>query len=238
MILECPTCGTRYLVQIGLFAQGGRRVRCARCKYEWHVKLPTAVDVVTPIPEFFSSPETNSGPSPPKFQNFKNEPPANLPAVIENRRFPKKEWLLMAFVILVAVFALALVAAWRSVIKAYPQSRALYEAIGLNDRPAWTGLVFEDAKSEMKYDSGKMRLFVEGAIRNASGKRKAIPDIEAHALGADKSVILSWRVDAPAATIEPGEKIPFHTEIASPMEHTIEDVSLECVSRREKENAR
>ena len=50
MILECPSCHARYLVQIGLFAQGGRQVRCARCKHGWHAALPTTIDVFAPLP--------------------------------------------------------------------------------------------------------------------------------------------------------------------------------------------
>jgi predicted Zn finger-like uncharacterized protein len=243
MILECPLCSTRYLVQIGLFAQGGRRVRCARCKHEWHEKLPTTVDVVAPIPEFFSSSETgaalsalSSPPQSPNLPNFGNQFTANLPAVIEKVRFPKKEWLFIIFALLAAFLALASFVAWRFIATAFPGSRVIYEAVGLSDHPEWAGLIFENAKSELKYDSGTMRLLIDGTIYNASGEKKTIPDIRARALGPDKAVIQSWWVEAPAATIEPGAKIPFHTESASPMEHTIEDVRLEFILRKDKEN--
>jgi hypothetical protein len=89
----------------------------------------------------------------------------------------------------------------------------------------------------LRYDSGTMRLYVDGAIRNASEEKKIVPDIKAQALGADKSIIQSWLIDAPAATIEPWSMVPFHTDVATPMERTIEDVYLEFTSRKEKGNA-
>jgi predicted Zn finger-like uncharacterized protein len=244
MIIECPSCSTRYLVQIGLFAEGGRQVRCALCKHEWHVKLPTAVDVVAPPPGFAPIPEPSPPSSPlssrppaPNKPETPAKPTANLPAVIEKSFFPNNLLFFLVATVLFAILASVLIVERYSVAKAFPELTGFYHVLGLNVSPGWEGLVFEGVKSELRYDGGTMKLFVDGTICNTTIEAKAIPDIDARALGPDKSAILSWRVDAPVPSIEPGGKIPFHTEIATPMERTIEDVYLEFISRKEEGNA-
>ena len=38
MILTCPACTTRYLVEPAALGADGRRVRCARCQHTWHAE--------------------------------------------------------------------------------------------------------------------------------------------------------------------------------------------------------
>ena len=42
MILQCPNCGTRYVVAPQAIGPQGRRVRCANCKNQWHAEPPSA----------------------------------------------------------------------------------------------------------------------------------------------------------------------------------------------------
>jgi predicted Zn finger-like uncharacterized protein len=240
MILECPSCGTRYLVQIGLFAQGGRKVRCAKCKNEWHVKLPSSVDVVVSSPDY--TPVSDTVPEPPSSTYSSRPPPLNvptpnLPAVIEKGMSPKETWILLGFVFFAALLTIGSIWGRQSIVKTLPELRGSYSAVGLSVLPEWEGLIFDEVKSELKYDSGTMRLFVDGVVRNASEEIKKVPDIKAQALGADKSVIQSWLIDAPAATIDSWGMVPFHSDVATPMERTIEDVYLEFTPRKENGNA-
>ena len=223
MILECPSCHARYIVPTGAFASGGRQVRCARCKHQWYAVLPTSIDV-------FDVPPVEADPEPPK----NVEPVANLPALIG--RFKWRLWLRN---IVFGLLALAILLAWPildrgSIIRYFPTLRSVYGAAGLHIDHTGTGLVFDQVKSELRYDSGTMRLFVDGVIHNSTADTQFIPHIKARALGPDKHIIQSWWVDPPAATIDAGEDVAFHTEIASPMEHTIEDVYLEFYAQDEK----
>jgi len=247
MILECPSCRTRYLVHIGLFAQGGRRVRCANCKNEWQVKLPATVDVILSAPE--PPPRQNGGAAsssplssrpPPlggRTDAAAGKPTPNLPAIIKKKLPQKVVWALYALAFLAALIVFGSVLGRHSIVKAVPGLRGSFNAVGLSVLPEWDGLIFDEVKSELKYDSGTMKLYVDGSVRNATEAAKKLPDIKAQALGADKKVIQSWWVDAPAVTIEPWGKVPFHTEVATPMERTIEDVYLEFVARKDKKNA-
>ena len=48
MILTCPNCATRYLVEEGEIRPEGRKVRCSSCAQEWRV-YPEGSDPQTPI---------------------------------------------------------------------------------------------------------------------------------------------------------------------------------------------
>lgn len=242
MILECPSCNARYLVQIGLFAQGGRQVRCARCKHEWFVKLPTSIDVVMPPdppkepPRPFATDWPSASPaedvSPPPLPPMEATP--NLPAVFDKWRMPKKIARIVIYVALAGMVLLPFVMR-HQMVKAYPAMRMIYDSLGFKIVPLWDGLVFSDVKSELRYDSGTMRLFVAGKITNSTSDVRILPSIKARARGADGTVIQSWSLEPPAATIGPDASVPFHTEVATPMEHTIEDVNLEFYHRDEND---
>lgn len=44
MILECPACGTKYVVKDAAIPPGGRQVRCASCKHSWHQEPEVPVE--------------------------------------------------------------------------------------------------------------------------------------------------------------------------------------------------
>jgi hypothetical protein len=158
--------------------------------------------------------------------------------VIRKGKIPKDVMVYISAALLAGVFIFLVFAGRNAIVKTLPVFRGFYTTFGANVPQKWEGLVFDNVKSELKYDSGTMKLFVDGVISNTTEKTKDIPDIKARALGADGSTIQSWWVDAPAPTIDASGSIPFHTEVATPMERTIEDVYLEFISRGEKGNAK
>src|SRR3954454_18855100 len=54
MILTCPACSTRYLVDPAALGADGRMVRCAKCAHTWMqrpaVDMPRSVDLTHPPP--------------------------------------------------------------------------------------------------------------------------------------------------------------------------------------------
>jgi predicted Zn finger-like uncharacterized protein len=247
MILECTACHARYLVPIGLFAQGGRVVRCARCKNQWHATLPTNVDIFLPLaPDEDASMKTPIEPHTAAASaaastfaaagEMLHDFTANLPAVVTDRH-----WLPLALKIVGGVIAFLVLVAWpvldrQQIVEVMPDLRELYEFVGLHITHSGNGLIFGEVKSEIKYDAGTMRLNVDGVIHNTTAEAKLVPDIMARAIGPDKHIIQSWWVAAPAATVDAGGDVPFHTEVNTPMQHTIEDVYLEFYSQDEKGN--
>jgi len=43
MILSCPSCATRYLVDDAQIGSTGRTVRCAKCRHSWHQDPPEEI---------------------------------------------------------------------------------------------------------------------------------------------------------------------------------------------------
>src|SRR5258708_9102171 len=56
MIVTCPVCSTRYLVDPRALGSAGRLVRCANCSHTWQqappADAPRRVDLVARQPEF------------------------------------------------------------------------------------------------------------------------------------------------------------------------------------------
>ena len=242
MILECPSCSAKYLVQIGLLAQGGRQVRCARCKHEWHAVLPTTIDVYTPPPEPEATPEVTSEDTVPVTEPISSSQPeeggenttANLPAVISGRGWRRQAFRVVGVVVLVLLSILWPILDRQPIVKAIPELWGVYEFFHLHIKRSGDGLVFDQVKSELGYDGGTEWLYITGVIHNNTAELQLIPDIKARALGPDRHIIQSWWVEAPAATIAPGGEVPFHTRIAAPMQRTTESVYLEFYAREEK----
>src|SRR5258708_33935711 len=67
MIVTCPVCSTRYLVDPRALGSAGRLVRCANCSHTWQqapaADAPRRVDLVAPQPELVA-PAGRRGPPP------------------------------------------------------------------------------------------------------------------------------------------------------------------------------
>lgn len=51
MILTCPECKSRYVVNPSALLPRGRTVRCAKCSHSWHEKKPSDDVEVIPTEE-------------------------------------------------------------------------------------------------------------------------------------------------------------------------------------------
>jgi predicted Zn finger-like uncharacterized protein len=161
----------------------------------------------------------------------------NLPVIIKKINWKKNAAKAAAGFAIIFVLLAWPVLDREPIVKAFPSLRGFYESFGLSIPKTGAGLIFDKVSSELRYDSGTMKLFVDGVIHNSTSETQFIPDIKAAARGADQSVIQSWWVDAPAVTIPGGGEVPFHTEIGATTQRTIEDVYLEFTARDEKHDA-
>jgi predicted Zn finger-like uncharacterized protein len=217
MILVCPLCQTRYLVAAHLFAAGARQVRCARCKHGWKAETPKEIDVVAAAP-----PE----PIPPPEQASPIPAGSNLPALAPgglSRFFYKTERVaLAAFVVLVLAF---LIFDRQSIARRWAFMETAYNAVGLTIYYPGDGLEFDQVRSELKYDSGITKLILNGNVKNTTQNNQKVPPITAQALGPDGRVIQSWQIDAPTATLAPGDEAPFSSSLNAP-KGTVVNVNL------------
>jgi len=225
MILVCPLCRTRYLVQANLFAMGARQVRCARCKHSWKAALANEIDVVaTPAPE----------PTPPPEHMSPLPSGSNLPALTKESSVPVFHYMLG----IAAGVVLALVLMWlifdrQHIAHRWTSMEAFYNAIGLYIYYPGDGLEFNEVRSELKYDGGITKLFLDGKIINKTKKNQKVPNIMAEALGPDGNVIQSWQIDAPTARLAPGAEASFASSLNAP-KGTVVNVNLNFVGMNER----
>lgn len=106
--------------------------------------------------------------------------------------------------------------------------------IGLREKPVGEGLVLEQIRSERRFESGGMQLVVEGDVRNTTQEAKKVPDIQAKALGPDKSVIQSWRIEAPVVTLPPNTTAHFYSSIVAP-EGAVTELNLSFIEPRNEQ---
>src|SRR3972149_4578794 len=99
------------------------------------------------------------------------------------------------------------------VVRILPQTASLYAAIGLavNLR----GLAFEGVKAGTETQDGLPVLVVEGAIRNVTGERSALPRLLFAARGATGE-LHAWTAQPGRVLLAPAQAQPFQTRLASP----------------------
>src|SRR5579885_2318320 len=203
MIVVCPNCSTRYLVDPRALGAGGRRVRCAQCSHTWHHKPPpealAALEQVAPVP-------VSEPPRPERIEPTLERPPLEeepehkiqLPAIAAPRRRP---WLAVAWIVLLLVVGLAAGAAvWErdAVIRTWPPSARLYALFGL--AVAQPGDVLKvTAQARRADENGVPRLVIEGEV-------------------ASKRVVQAWSFDVSTERLLPGASGPFTTSVARPNE--------------------
>src|SRR5690606_17469788 len=97
MILSCPSCATRYVLDPARLRPSGRTVRCARCAHTWHAEAPAVSlaesearqPVITnppPAAEESAAVRPSRRPSPAAEGAAKDTERRNLPALPGGRR--------------------------------------------------------------------------------------------------------------------------------------------------------
>ena len=202
MILTCPSCRTRYLVDPVSLGAEGRQVRCARCANTWHERppedMPRRVDVAEPIPRPRPIPKGS-----------------NLPAVREQqRRGGWAGWAALA-VVVVAVVVLGVVGR-EQIVAAWPPSAKLYEMVRLPVSRPQPGLELMNVRSSRRLDGGVQVLIVQGEVVNPSSGPQAVPRVRV-ALRDKSQREIQHTVISPAKTrLGAGEKTNFQTRFEQP----------------------
>lgn len=131
MRAACPSCGAVYDIPEQRLAPAVRRLRCARCAYEWTIGARPSASPVPPPPE---------PPAPPVPLPVPPAPPAAEPLAARPSPFPPYEeprefawgalaaWLVSLAVLVGLVFA----AVWfrAEIMQAWPPSQRLFGLFG------------------------------------------------------------------------------------------------------------
>ena len=192
MILNCPACGTRYLIDPAVLGAGGRQVRCARCSDSWHQRPPE--DMPKPLP-----PPITPDPSPRR---------TNLPAIrAPARRSAAPAWIALALIF--ATLGGVGIFARDSIVEAWPKTAYLYEIFDLDPKVPWEGLELRNVKTSNTTDGDLAVIVVTGQILNTTDHDMNVPELRAKILDRGLRELVSWTIMPEQADLAPGETTEF-----------------------------
>ena len=139
-----------------------------------------------------------------------------------------------AFILLLSLCIMALVA-WRtSIVRFAPQTASFYAAIGLpvNLRE----FVFSNVKTSKETRDGVPTLVVEGAIVSTAKYPVEVPRLRFSLRNASGQEIYSWTTKPDQTVLAPGAELPFRSRLASPPREGHE-VVVRFLNRRDATDA-
>lgn len=207
MILTCPSCSTRYLVDRFDLREAGRTVRCVRCRHTWWQELPADAE---PMAELLRP------------ESLRPIPPgSNLPAFRRARpRLSKKAigWFALAATVSVLVIALA---AFRGpIIAGWPATSRLYAALGaapeIGGQPIelrdvrTTRIAGETAPTE---SPGRPDILVEGSVVNVSAAAQPAPALRIALKDAEDRELRALHLPLAQTELAAGESVAFAARV-------------------------
>jgi predicted Zn finger-like uncharacterized protein len=209
MILSCPACSTRYLVDPALIGPDGREVRCAKCGHQWVQTPPEDAPEPPPLPplqpEIHSVPE--QGPLPAQIG-------IGLP-VLSRPTFRRSSGLAWGLLLLLIGIFVGGIFARHEIVAAWPPAARLYERLGLATPAYDSVLAVRNGTSAYQQEDGKPVLVVQGEVVNISSALQAVPKLRA-SLRENGHEVQSWIFQAAQSRLLPGESASFVTRFKNP----------------------
>lgn len=206
MILTCPACATRYLVDPHTLGARGRRVRCARCAESWY-QAPPEPEPAAPAPPPIQPTHATARPLPPG---------SNLPALIPPRR-PGPSPLAWAALALLLVAGLAAALAFREgIVRQWPPAGRLYAALGLPAARQGPGFNLRHLASERTLSQGRPVLRVSAEVVNLGPAARPAPPLHLTLKDAEARPLKEWTERLAGGPLGPGQAAAFEAELADP----------------------
>ena len=199
MILACPACRIRYLVdEQELNQPAGRTVRCASCGHTWRQPQPLVIRDREPATRI----EPELGVPPPPGRRPTSVPPRH-PA-----RRSAVRWAVLGLVLTLLVLAVvAILIARGDIVAMWPAAARLYAWAGLPATPSGPGLELAEVIPARTADG----LIVEGDITNTGNTAREVPRLRVALRDPTEKETQFKIIDPPAARLEPGETAHFKT---------------------------
>jgi predicted Zn finger-like uncharacterized protein len=242
MLIVCPSCSSEYAIDPDRIGPSGRKVRCAGCRETWFVmaeesgkakgddpgrqgtpageeSIPKASGSVidgeaAPLGDRRSrdlGPGGRGRARPARSGAARPRSPDRPRRAVPGRA---ARWGLRAAALL-AVLAIPSALAFRApLVRAAPESAALFAAIGLPVN--LLGLELTDVSSSLASEDGRPVLVVEGAIANASARPTPVPALDMKVESASGDMLYTWSAKPPKGELAPGEATRFRFRLASP----------------------
>jgi predicted Zn finger-like uncharacterized protein len=202
MIVSCPACATRYLLEPIALGPKGRQVRCAQCGHSWQqnppADMPRQVELAAPKPLELGLPERRRAAS---RGGVGLGPPL--------------------FVLLLLVLGAGAGYFFRDqIILRWPQSAQIYELLGLPSEAAGAGLQLGNINFLRHEIDGHLVVEVQGDISNLTTQDMMIPRLVATLRDTNDQPLFNWTFDVKRPSIRAGQTISFKTQTRNPPPET------------------
>ena len=203
MILTCPSCTTRYMVDPANLGAEGRYVRCGKCSHTWRqAPPPDAPPQIDPIPI-----SIEPRPIPPG---------SNLPAFRPKPKEPSHAWGWAILVLVVAAIVGGGILARTQIVSAWPPAARIYALFESKPKEAPSGLSVVNVASRRSVENGVQVLVVEGEVANNSREALAVPPLMGVLRNAEQRDLQHWTFNASEPKLLPGEVAKFSTTLLNP----------------------
>jgi predicted Zn finger-like uncharacterized protein len=220
MILTCPDCATRYVVDDERVGPQGRAVRCAACGTRW-TAMPEA-------PAAAAKPASKPEPAP-AFEGFQPktfDPDAEIADFQTDTRRDKVQtqkkvrqaavtgaiWAGMLGILVLLIGAAVVLR--QDVARLWPRTAGAYAMVGLPVN--LVGLTIESQHAQPALKDGHAAVVVTGTLRNVLGRPVAAPPLRISLLNSGGKPVLVKIADPGGARIPPGEVRRFSVDVLDP----------------------
>ena len=217
MILSCPACQTRYLVDENQLSDaGGRVLRCANCGHTWRHSPADrrAAEDLTELegriePALELPPRPGGMPAPTLELPLR---PGHLPGAPSRRRsrWVAARWLVVAVLCLLAILA-GIMVARGAVVAIWPPAARLYGLAGLPADPSGPRLKVENLTPSRTANG----LIIEADIVNPGKTTQDLPRLRVALRDAADRDVQFKILDPPTARLAPGAS----AHVKTPFDH-------------------
>jgi predicted Zn finger-like uncharacterized protein len=220
MILTCPDCATRYVVDDERIGPQGRAVRCAACGTRWTAMPDEPLELsIASAPEPVGRPQSDT---PELTFDPKPLPADELPRAFRDRVQTQKKvrqaaatgaiWAGMLGILVLLVGGAVVLR--QDVARLLPRTASAYAMVGLPVN--LVGLAIESQHAQPALKDGHAAVVVSGALRNVLGRPVAAPPLRISLLNTAGKPVAVKIADPGGALIPPGETRRFVINVLDP----------------------
>lgn len=231
MLIVCPSCASRYELDVAKLGTEGRKVRCANCQTSWHVvpeafpEAPTAEETQALLNEELAQAaaiEAQVSALAAEQGDEAVEPPARPKrGAGRSRKTSVKRKIAqvgtaLAATLSLAGFVLLGLLVWQRdwAVRGAPQLASVFETLGLPVNVH--GLKLSSVESGLVEDGAGRFLVVEGDVTNITQGNATVPPIEVAVKDAAGQTLYTWKTEPPRPELEPSELMRFRARLAAP----------------------
>jgi predicted Zn finger-like uncharacterized protein len=216
MIVNCPSCFTRYTVPA--MASGRVAVTCRACGHHWReFETIDAIDVtdvaprsLTRVVDHDDSPDAEASRLVQLARNAQEDHALKL----FKRKRRLQQWAVFGSFVLAPFIAAAFMP--ETMVSAAPISIKAYKALGYDIN--LYGLEVRGVEREHIVMDGQRILAIKGQISNLDDSVRKIPWLRFALLGPSGEELYTWNLDTASKPLRPGESTSFVTRLSAPPE--------------------